>query len=219
MANVSASLRAGALLLLLAVPLPAQQAGRALHVDASAARIYVVSHRTGLLSFLGHEHVVLAPRWMATLCWDAPSHAGSRAEIVIDARALEIDADSARSLAGLKGGPSAQQRAEIQRKLHAERNLDSVRYPELRFRSTAIRMSGDSLVVQGRLTIRDRTRDVELPVTVQERAGGALWLAGALRVRQTDFGIRPESIAGVVKVADRVDIHIGLLAAVTPDSC
>lgn len=207
------------MLLLLVAPLPAQQIGRSLQADGGASRIYVITHRTGLLSFLGHEHVILAPRWSATLCWDAPSHAGSRAEIVIDARALEIDADSARALAGLGKGPSAQQRAQIQRKLHAERNLDSDRYPELRFRSSSVRAAGDTLFIQGTLTIRNQARPVELPAMVQQRGSTEFWLAGLLRVRQSDFDIRPESIAGVVKVADVVDIHVGLLATVTAAGC
>lgn len=220
MEGVSSSLKCGvAMLLLLVAPLPAQQTGRSLRADAGASRIYVITHRTGLLSFLGHEHVILAPRWSATLCWDAPSHAGSHAEIVIDARALDIDADSARALAGLGKGPSAQQRAQIQRKLHAERNLDSERYPELRFRSSSVRAIADTLFIQGMLTVRNQARAVELLAIVQQRGGTEFWLTGRLRVRQSDFGIRPESIAGVVKVADVVDIHVGLLAIVTAAAC
>lgn len=202
--------------LLVAPPLAAQQSGRLLQVDAAGSRIYVVTHRTGLLSFLGHEHAILAPRWSSRLCWDAPAHAASHAELVIDARALEIDADSARAMAGLGKGPSSQQRAQIQRKLHDQKNLDTERYPEIRFQSSSVRGAGDTLFVRGTLTIRNQTRDVELPIIMQRRAGESWWLTGTLFIRQTQFGIRPESIAGVVKVADVVDLHVGLL--VTPAS-
>ena len=203
------------LLLLLAGSLSSQQ----LDVDDAASRIYVVTHRTGLFSFLGHEHAILAPRWTALLCWDAPGHATARAELTVDARALEIDADSVRASAGLGGGPSPQQRVQIQRKLHDAKHLDTQRYPELRFRSTAVRAAGDTLLLSGTLTIRDRTRAVELPVIVQRESGGDLRLTGALRLRQSDFGIRPESIAGVVKVADPVDLHVALRARPSDRSC
>ena len=220
MESVSPSLKGGlAMLLLLVAPLPAQQSRRFLQADAGASRIYVITHRTGLLSFLGHEHAILAPRWSAALCWDAPAHAGSHAEIVIEAAALEIDADSARALAGLGKGPSPRQRAQLQRKLHAENNLDSERYPELRFRSSSVRAAGDTLLIQGMLTVRNLARAVELPAIVQPRAGGEFWISGMLRVRQSDFGIRPESIGGVVKVADVVDIHVGLLVIATSAEC
>jgi polyisoprenoid-binding protein YceI len=69
------------------------------------------------------------------------------------------------------------------------------------------------------LTIRNQERAVELPAIVQQRGRDEFWLAGMLRVRQSDFGIRPESIGGVVKVADVVDIHVGLLVIVTSGQC
>jgi polyisoprenoid-binding protein YceI len=39
--------------------------------------------------------------------------------------------------------------------------FDTERYPEIRFESTDIRRSGDELVVDGRLTIKDQTHAVE----------------------------------------------------------
>jgi hypothetical protein len=44
-------------------------------------------------------------------------------------------------------------------------------------------------------------------------------LTGVLRVRQRDFGIKPESRVGVVRVGDRVDLHFLLLATPTSRSC
>jgi polyisoprenoid-binding protein YceI len=207
------------MLVLPASRLAAQQSAQELQLDPASSRIFVVTHRSGILSFLGHEHALLAPRWSARLCWAAPAHAASRAEVIIDARALEIDADSVRRMAGLGQGPSPDQRAQIQRKLHEPANLDSERFPELRFRSSSVRTAGDTLLVVGALTIRDRTRPVEWPVLVRRHGVDGYWLAGMIRIRQTDFGIRPESIGGVVKVADVVDIHIGLLATPTTRAC
>jgi polyisoprenoid-binding protein YceI len=217
MAHRTAALTA-ALVIVLAGGLPAQQP-RELRVDAAGSRIYVVTHRTGLLSFLGHEHAILAPRWTAQLCWDAPLHAGSRAELIVDARALEIDRDSVRVLAGLGSGPSPQQRMQIERKLHDAAHLGTEQYPELTFRSRSVRAAGDTLFVRGALTIRDRTRDVELPVLVQRGSASDVLLTGVLQLRQRDFGIRPESIAGVVKVADPVDLHVVLRARATGNGC
>ena len=207
------------LLVLPATTLAAQQSGRELQADAAASRIYVVTHRAGLLSFLGHDHAILAPRWTARLCWDAPEHAASRAELVVDAQLLEIDADSVRRLAGLGKGPSPRQRAEIQRKLHTENNLDSERHPQLRFESRSLRAVADTLFVRGDLTIRDQTRAVEMPILMQHRPDGSYWLAGSLSIRPSEFGIRPESIGGVVKVADVLDLHVGLLVRSTPSGC
>lgn len=46
--------------------------------------------------------------------------------------------------------------------------FDAERYPELRFESTAFRLQGDELVVDGELTIRDVTRRVEARGAVGE---------------------------------------------------
>jgi polyisoprenoid-binding protein YceI len=194
-----------AMLLASAGALPAQSA-RELQLDAAASRIYVVTHRTGLLSFLGHEHVILAQHWSARLCWSAASPAASNAQFTIDARTLSIDADTARKLAGLGGGPSRRQRDQMQRKMLDAQHLDVGRHPQIRFASI------------GRITIKGVTRDVALPVTVHE-AFGVVRIAGALSVAQSAFDIRPESIAGVVKVADTVDIHVRLVGSLTSMVC
>jgi polyisoprenoid-binding protein YceI len=203
-----------------AAPLAAQRTPVALQADVAASRIWVVTHRTGLLSFLGHEHAILAQKWTADLCWDEPAHSASRALLHIDARTLDIDADSARVLAGIGKGPSEQQRKQISGKLHAPQGLGTEQFPEIRFASTRVTgESGGTLKVGGILTIKGVSREVEMPVTVQRRPNGELWFAGNLSFRQSIFGIRPESIAGVVKVADMVDLHVTLLAKPKAQGC
>jgi polyisoprenoid-binding protein YceI len=208
------------ILLCAATPSIAQRMPEALEVDVAASHIYVITYRTGLLKFLGHEHAIVAPRFTSQLCWDDAHHAATRAAFVVDARALEIDSDSGRVLAGLGKGPSASQRAQIERKLHDEDHLATGRYPELRFETTSVAQDGaGKLKLRGRLTIKGSTRDVELPITYQERGAGDLWLTGSLELRQSAFGIRPESIAGVVKVADPVTLRVGLLAKRSQRGC
>lgn len=200
-------------------PLAGQHIPTALRVDAAASRIYVVTHRTGLLKFFGHEHAILPQKWTADLCWEEGAHAASRAIIVVDARTLEIDADSARMLAGLGKGPSPQQRAQIHAKLHDQDNLATTQFPELRFQSSQIRVDGAGrLEVRGNLSIKGVTREVALPVTVQ-RTNEVIRLTGRVGFRQSEFGIKPESIAGVVKVADSVDLYVDLAARPSGRSC
>ena len=94
---------------------------------------------------------------------------------------LEIDTDTARLLAGLRGVPSPSHVRELPRKFLDPDHLDDDRYPTLT------------------LTV-DR-------------------LSGVLQVARTSFGLRPETIAAVVKVADMVDIHFDLLAVPTGTPC
>ena len=211
MANRAAPLTFLALLLS-AAPSVAQRTLGMLDVDVAASRIYVVTHRTGLLSFLGHEHVILAQKWTADVCVDEPTHAASRATLSIDARSLDIDADSARVLAGLDGGPSEKQRKQIFTKLHDAKGLATAQYPEIRFESVRVgEVAGGKLLIQGRMTIKGVTREFELPVTIGRHDSGQMLFSGKTSLRQSDFGIRPESIAGVVKVADVVDLHVSIV--------
>jgi polyisoprenoid-binding protein YceI len=192
----------------------------ALSVDTAASQIYAVTHRSGLLKFLGHEHVITATRWSAELCLDRSAAAQSYAKFVIDTRALIIDADSARQLAGLGGGPSRNQRAEIQAKMLDAKHLNAEAFPELRFESTSITLKdGRELQVQGNLTMRGVTQPLTFPATLQPNATGHLMLAAKITVKQSAFGLKPESIAGVVKVSDPVDLHVRLTARETTAVC
>lgn len=105
--------------------------------------------------------------------------------------------------------------------------FDAQRWPTLSFRSTSVRqISADRLVAVGDLTIRDVTRQVELPITVlgikqipepmQEMLGGAKQVASfqaELTVDRRDFGVGTGSWAETAIVAGNVDIQIALEAA------
>jgi hypothetical protein len=74
------------------------------------------------------------------------------------------------------------------------------------------------MMAEGQLRIRDSVRDVEFPLEVV-RSPESVRFTGVLRVAQTSFGIRPESVAAVIKVADVVDIHFDLLVVPTGVQC
>jgi polyisoprenoid-binding protein YceI len=192
----------------------------ALAVDTAASHIFAVTHRSGLLSFLGHQHVIWAPRWSSEVCLDRTSPGASYARVVIDARALIIDADSARHIAQLGRGPSPDQRAEIQEKMIDAQHLNVAEFHEIRFESVTVATDDwRMLQIQGRMTMRGITRDVTFPATLQQDADGRITLSAVARVKQTAFGMKPESIGGVVKVSDSVDLHIRLAAAPSSETC
>jgi polyisoprenoid-binding protein YceI len=181
--------------------------------------MYVVTHRSGLLSFLGHEHAIVVPDWTGGVC-ATDSVAPAFGYVSANSRTLEIDTDSARRLAGLKGGPSSRQLRQIRRKFQDSRHLASEQYPLITLDSIVMRdQAAGRWVADGLLTIRDQTRPVEIAFRVLEWNSAHLELSGTLHVKQSDFGIEPESIAGVVRVKDEVDIHFDLVARAGPDPC
>jgi polyisoprenoid-binding protein YceI len=188
-------------------------------IDATGTAIYVVTHRAGLFSFLGHDHAILATQWSGTLCWspDVPGQGHGTVEVATSA--LVIDTDTARALAGLGGGPSPGQVRELQTKLLDPDHLDSANYPFITLSVRGMTEAVDNrLVARGQLRIRDRVRDVEFPLDVAA-ASDSVRFRGVLHVPQTGFGIRPESVAAVIRVADTVDIHFDLLGVSTGVPC
>ena len=108
----------------------------------------------------------------------------------------------------------------LQRKLLDSEHLDAGRYPEIRLDLLGVQPADEGSVrARVRLTLRGVGRSYELPVGLEVSSDGTLQLTGVLRVRQRDFGIEPESRAGVVRVSDGVDLNFLLLATPTTRSC
>lgn len=214
-----ASLVTGAVALLLCAHSAAAQR-TALAVDTTASHIFAVTHRSGLLSFLGHEHVIWAPRWTSEACIHRTTPGDSYARVVIDTRALTIDADSARRIAQLGRGPSAEQRVQIQEKMRDAQHLSVAEFPELRFETLRVATHDwRTLQIHGRITMRGITREVAFPATLQQDDDGRITISAVVTVKQSAFGIKPESIAGVVRVSDPVDLHFRLIATATSEAC
>lgn len=191
-------------------------------LEPSRSHLYVVTHRAGALGFLGHEHAILATEWSADLCFDpaAPVSSPVRAEITVSTKALRIDTDEARRLAGLAKGPGPEDVKTLQEKVLAPQNLAAESHPSIRLKATSVTGgAGGKTEVQGSFTLRGVTDTVRFPVTVEQQKGGRVRLSGQFRLKQSTFGIKPESVAGVVNVADTVDVHFELLAKPTGESC
>jgi polyisoprenoid-binding protein YceI len=206
--------------LLLPAAVAAQEsAARVYDVDPARSHIVAITHRAGLLSFLGHEHAVLASEFTAALCLTPDEPSRSALKLSVPTRSLVIDSDTARKLARLGGGPGEDTREEIARKLIDERRLHADAHPTLSFETTSVmRTRADALQVRGRLSIKGTERDVNFPASLTH-APDDVRLQAKLRIKLSDFGVLAESIAGVVKVANDVDLVIDLLARPTAGEC
>ncbi len=104
--------------------------------------------------------------------------------------------------------------------------FDAETYPEITFRSTSVRSAGpNKLVATGPLTIKDVTREVELPITLegvqeipaemQEMLGGVNRVASftaMLNIDRRDFGVGVGNWAATAVVGGDVEIEIALEA-------
>ncbi len=207
-------LRAGLLTVLgLALPLLAAAEPRALVVDAARSHVLAITGKAGLLRFLAHQHAVQATEWSADLTFDAEDPARSRLRLHVPVRGLQIDTERAITLAGLPSRPSASTVQELQEKMLGPRFLDAARFPEIVFESQTVTRAGEgTLRVAGSLRLHGETRPVTIDVRVTRVDPAAYRFTGELAVKQTDYGMKPESVAGVVDVADEVVIRFDVTA-------
>ncbi len=199
----------------------AQPAG--LQVDPDRSFIIAIAHKAGLLSGIGvgHEHGIVATSWSAMSCLNEANPAASRVMVTIPTASLRIDTPDARRLAGLApSGPSAKDMEEIQAKMIGADMLDALHYPEIRFATTSVRQGvGGLLTLDGTLSIRGRERPMSVPLKLDLAQDGSRHFSGSFAVKQTDYGITPVSISGLVKVKDVVDVRIEIYAKPVASAC
>ena len=90
--------------------------------------------------------------------------------------------------------------------------LDAQGYPQIALRAAAVAGSLQAPRITARITIRNATRDVEVPTKLSVE-GERLTASGEFDIQQTDFGIKPFSVAfGALEVQDRLHITFHVVA-------
>jgi polyisoprenoid-binding protein YceI len=164
-------------------------------IDAQKSGMTVRVFKSGLFSAFGHDHEIAAP-----IADGVADVEGRRVELRAKASTLRVRDPEA----------SDKDRQEIQKTMLGPDVLDVERYPQIVFRSTSVEPAGPgSWTVPGELTLHGQTR----PITVQVRERDGHYV-GAVRVKQSDFGIKPIKVAGgTVSVKDEVRIDFDIQLA------
>jgi polyisoprenoid-binding protein YceI len=176
-------------------------------VDPTKSRVTIHVGKAGAFSFLaGHTHEVSGPIEAGSVDVDADALTQSHVRLVIAAADLKVSA------AGEPQGDAP----KVQEAMDGEKVLDVARYPRMTYESTAAVVKNRTenqldLNVAGKLTIRDVTQPVIVPVRVA-LSGSSLHATGRIEIKQSTFGIKPISVAGVVAVKDTLDIDFSISA-------
>lgn len=186
----------------------AQSAPAEWAIDPAASRLTVRVAPAGLLSSALHAHQFRPESWSGEIRWDPDRPERVHLEI-------RIAADSLRDH---EEGLSAKDVAKVEAQTRGPRILDAAKFPSIRFEgrelsSTAVSGTGEvRATLNGDLTLHGRTRGVQFPV--QGRVSGDRIEASAtVKLRQSDFGIKPYSTAlGSIAVRDEITIEISLVA-------
>jgi polyisoprenoid-binding protein YceI len=164
-------------------------------VDTAKSVVTIEVKKAGVLSAFGHDHEIGAP-----LAGGSVDAKGRKVELRWNASALRV----------YDKGISDKDRAEIQSTMLGPDVLDAEHYREVVFRSTNAEPGGSGVWnVRGDLTLHNQTR----PVMAEVREANGHYTA-MLRIRQTDFGIKPVKVAGgTVRVKDEVQIMFDIQLA------
>lgn len=182
------------------VAAPRQAHSDAAEIDTAHSTMTVHVFKTGLFSALGHNHEISAPIESGRVQDKVQPSGNPSVELRVDARKLRV----------LDPDTSDDTRAQIQKTMLGPDVLDSDRFPEIRFVSTAVEASGaNHWTVHGNLDLHGQSHPVTVDVALKDGT-----YHGSAPFKQTEFGIKPVSVAGgTVKIKDevKVDFEISLV--------
>jgi polyisoprenoid-binding protein YceI len=172
-------------------------------IDAGLSRFTVRAFATGLFSALGHNPTLAIRDYTGEATIAPGSLEQATLRIAVQSASLEVTDDI-----------SQKDRAEIENRTREE-VLESSRYPGIVFESLQVSptMLGENqyaVSVAGNLTLHDVTRKETIYAQVT-LAGASLRAYGEFSLRQTNYGIKPVSVAGgTLKVKDEVKVAFDL---------
>jgi polyisoprenoid-binding protein YceI len=157
----------------------------------------VRTRKAGVGAKLAHDLVLEAKSWSGKVIFDADDPTASNGEVTVQPSSLEV-IDSSGGVKAL----SENDRKEIAKNIN-DKALQTKKYPDVTFRTTAVTGGGSSYTVEGELTITGKTKPTSLDVSID---GTQVVVRG--RVVQTEFGVKPYSaMLGALKIDDAVEIE------------
>lgn len=182
-------------------------AGDVYEVDPAASEVRVDVGKSGLFKFAGHAHEVTAPISQGRIEADAADPGRSTVSLRFQSAALRVSG---------KDEPE-DERPKVQETMAGPKVLDVAHFADIVFTSRTVtgRAAGAGafdLKVDGDLALHGATHAVSVPVRVTLGPDGSLVAEGKTTLRQTDFGIKPVSVAGVVNVKDELGISFRVSA-------
>lgn len=95
--------------------------------------------------------------------------------------------------------------------LHSEKFFDVQKYPDIKFQSTSVQRRGDDYVAIGNLTIKDVTKQVELPFTLTQaevRGKKKIGVEANLTINRLDYHVDYDSTGTTVSKDVKIQIDL-----------
>ena len=167
-------------------------------VEPERSKALIEVGKTGAFSFAGHTHEVEAPLTSGVVHLDPDNPTKADVRLEFNAAAMRVTGK----------GESPDDVPKVTQTMLSDMVLDVKKFPTITFESTSVTAKGE---VAGTPTIHGTTRPVTATVAWKV-TGDTLTATGKFTIKQTDFGIKPISVGGVVKVKDELNITFTIAA-------
>lgn len=194
-------------------PLPPEAGATLYQIDPQASVLHIFVYRGGTLARLGHNHVMTS-KSVTGRVWMRSAFPGSGFELSFPVADLIVDDPDARRAAGSDFPPeiAASDKEGTRKNMLRKEVLDAETYPNVTVKSATVDGSLQAPKITARITIKDASRDVVVPVSIVMN-GERLTASGEFDILQTDFGMKPFSVGlGALEVQDRLHVRFSLVA-------
>jgi polyisoprenoid-binding protein YceI len=174
-------------------------------IDGRASRFTVQAFATGLFSSMGHNPLISVRDLNGQFMFDPEQLNASRFKVSIRSSSLTVQNDV-----------SEKDRREMERLMNRE-VLETSKFPEITYEATdsSIESLGGALSsasLNGALTLHGVTRNALISARVT-LLGSMLRASGDFTLRQSDFDIKPVSVAGgALKLKDELKLSFEMVA-------
>jgi len=174
-------------------------------IDPKASRFTVQAFASGILSAMGHNPKIGIRTFGGAVDFNPETLEGGAFRLTVQSASLAVQDDI-----------SDKDRGEIERLMKGD-VLEVARYPEIRYEAATIavsRIDGSlySATLNGNLSLHGLTRSQ--PITARIATFGEMLRAsGDFTLRQSDYQIKPVSVAGgALKLKDEVKFSFEMVA-------
>jgi polyisoprenoid-binding protein YceI len=177
-----------------------------LSVDAANSQVVILVGKSGLFSFAGHAHEVVAPSVAGRVVIDPADPQRDSVSIEFDSSALRVTGK----------GESPADAAAVQQTMLGDKVLDVRRFPKIAFQSRHVLVATHTantaeVTIEGDLTLHGATRPMTVRAKVTLDAENHFTARGGFSFKQTDFGMEPVTAAGgTIRVKDQLDVQFVL---------
>ena len=158
----------------------------------------------GVFGFMGHGHTMVPKVFTGEVDLNPQNPVTATVTLRIDAKSLHETAEF-----------KPDEKATIEKQLHQE-VLETTRYPEITFQSTAFRYTRSpghvfDAQIEGDLTLHGVTKKITVPARILD-TGPNLRVSGEVKIDRREYNIEPKAAAGgTVKVDKTLEVSFDLV--------